>query len=238
MGGTPLACRSVGRRPSPPSEGQPDLRHGAVRRISSDNKRRSENSTGRGGRLAAGVPPSVTRPVTVRKHVHVREQQTRVRHHVPCGPEPPPALRGGSSGGRPPARLGRTLCGPGGRQVSRAALSRSLGFPVSASVIPCDRNFRVQASVGYPQMSGVTPVLSHSTPAATFQHEADYPPRTASPVFAGARSLVLRGTNSSPPAARRGRRARCGQGDGSRRGLFTSKRSRQCSTPRLFLPVP
>lgn len=43
--------------PRLPSAGEPDLRHGAVRGVRSENKGRSENSTGHGGQLAAAVAP-------------------------------------------------------------------------------------------------------------------------------------------------------------------------------------
>lgn len=50
------------------------------------------------------LPPWVARPVRVRKHVHVKEQ-TCARHHMPCGLEQLPALRGGNSGGRLPVSV-------------------------------------------------------------------------------------------------------------------------------------
>lgn len=44
-----VACRSIERRPSPASDSEPELRHGAVRRI-------SENSTGMEGDWQLALP--------------------------------------------------------------------------------------------------------------------------------------------------------------------------------------
>lgn len=68
---------------------------------SSENEACSENGAGHGGRSAAGIALPCPHPVRVREHVHAKEQ-TRVPHHMPCGLEELPALRGGKSGGRLP----------------------------------------------------------------------------------------------------------------------------------------
>lgn len=90
--------------PRLPSAGKPDLRHGAVR--GSDQKTRGavRIAPGMEGNWQLPLPPWVARPVRVRKHVHVKEQ-TCARHHMPCGLEQLPALRGGNSGGRLPVSV-------------------------------------------------------------------------------------------------------------------------------------